>query len=243
MSVIHSSWVLLGRRSSLMAGTARCSTVRSIAYSRAASASTASPVHSRRPALRTPLVACWSRLFMRVLLRRVRARVRNSPCRPSEPGWAQAGRVDAAGLLQRLGNRAGAEAPEVSFEVAGAVPAVAVAVAVGLPEQVGAGGLHARVVGVDVADGHVDPSVAKVAAMQILGAVQLHHGSPASGSHNRADLVEEVAFESERLREPGHGGSYVTIGQRRIHRASLRIGCRCPARPAFLRAGQDFRTR
>src|SRR6266540_1462792 len=50
MSVIHNSSALLGRRSALSDGTARCSTVRSIAYSRHASASTASPVHSRRPA-------------------------------------------------------------------------------------------------------------------------------------------------------------------------------------------------
>src|SRR5262249_5530551 len=64
MSVIHSSWVLLGRRSLLMAGTARCSTVKSIEYSTAASASTASPIHSRRPARRTPLAACSSGVFM-----------------------------------------------------------------------------------------------------------------------------------------------------------------------------------
>src|SRR4029453_2817625 len=51
MSMIHSSWALLGCRSALIAGTARCSTVRSITYSRAPSASTASPIHSRRPAL------------------------------------------------------------------------------------------------------------------------------------------------------------------------------------------------
>src|SRR5215207_8434542 len=50
MSVIHSSWALLGCRSALRAGTARCSTVRSMAYSRQARASTASPIHSRRPA-------------------------------------------------------------------------------------------------------------------------------------------------------------------------------------------------
>src|SRR5512132_1855274 len=49
--MIHNSWALLGRRSALIAGTARCSTVRSITYSRAPSASTASPIHSRRPAL------------------------------------------------------------------------------------------------------------------------------------------------------------------------------------------------
>src|SRR5215469_9273658 len=96
MSVIHSSWVLLGRRSSLMAGTARCSTVRSMAYSTAASASTASPVHSRRPALRTPPVACWPGLFMRVLLRPVAAgeilcggapvvTVSACACQPAEP--------------------------------------------------------------------------------------------------------------------------------------------------------------
>src|SRR6266545_2290134 len=49
--MIHSSWVLLGCRSALIAGTARCSTVRSITYSRQAWASTPSPTHSRRPAL------------------------------------------------------------------------------------------------------------------------------------------------------------------------------------------------
>src|SRR5919202_5937382 len=51
MSTIHSSWALLGRRSALSRGTARFSTVRSMAYSRQGRASTASPVHSRRPAL------------------------------------------------------------------------------------------------------------------------------------------------------------------------------------------------
>src|SRR5437762_9006937 len=64
MSVIHSSWALLGWRSSLRAGTARCSTVRSIAYSRQASASTASPIHSRRPARVAPCGACRSGLVM-----------------------------------------------------------------------------------------------------------------------------------------------------------------------------------
>src|ERR1051326_8590825 len=52
MSTIHSSWVLLGRRSALICGTARFSTVRSIAYSRHGRASTARPVHSLRPARR-----------------------------------------------------------------------------------------------------------------------------------------------------------------------------------------------
>src|SRR6266704_5898123 len=72
MSVIHSSWVLLGRRSALSDGTARCSTVRSIAEGRAASASTASPVHSRRPARgASRVVTClvsWSVGLMSVLL-------------------------------------------------------------------------------------------------------------------------------------------------------------------------------
>src|SRR5258708_7371136 len=49
MSTIHSSWTLLGRRSLLIAGTARFSTVRSIAYIRQGSASTPSPIHSRSP--------------------------------------------------------------------------------------------------------------------------------------------------------------------------------------------------
>jgi hypothetical protein len=51
MSVIHSSWELLGARSLLSSGTARYSTVTSIEMSRVGSASTASPIHSRRPAL------------------------------------------------------------------------------------------------------------------------------------------------------------------------------------------------
>ena len=49
--MIQSSWTLVGCRSSESDGTARCSTVRSIAYTTHASASTASPIHSRRPAL------------------------------------------------------------------------------------------------------------------------------------------------------------------------------------------------
>src|SRR5688500_5302359 len=51
MSMIHSSSALLGWRSALMAGTARCRTVRSIAYSTHARAITARPIHSLRPAL------------------------------------------------------------------------------------------------------------------------------------------------------------------------------------------------
>ena len=51
MSTIHSSWALLGACSVLSWGTARFSTVRSMAYSRHGRAITASPTHSRRPAL------------------------------------------------------------------------------------------------------------------------------------------------------------------------------------------------
>src|ERR687895_356129 len=50
MSTIQSSCALVGWRSALSEGTARCRTVRSIAYTTHASASTASPIHSRRPA-------------------------------------------------------------------------------------------------------------------------------------------------------------------------------------------------
>src|SRR6266536_2926131 len=112
-----------------------------------------------------------------------------------------------------LWNWAGTEAPEVSFEVAGAVSAVAVAVGVGFPEQAGADGLRPRVVGVDVVDDHVDPSAADVAAMQILGAIRLDQDSTASGSYDRADPVDDLGLESERFREPGQGGAYVTVGQ------------------------------
>ncbi len=52
MSTIHSSSVLLGCRSWLISGTARFSTVRSIAYSRHGIVSTARLIHSRRPARR-----------------------------------------------------------------------------------------------------------------------------------------------------------------------------------------------
>src|SRR4051812_399214 len=51
MSMIHNSCVLLGWRSALSAGTARSSTVKSIEYSTQGRAMTASPIHSRRPAL------------------------------------------------------------------------------------------------------------------------------------------------------------------------------------------------
>ena len=51
MSVIHRSSVLDGARSLVSAGTARNSTERSIVTSSVGSASTASPIHSRRPAV------------------------------------------------------------------------------------------------------------------------------------------------------------------------------------------------
>src|SRR2546423_12399270 len=49
--MIHSSCTLLGFRSSVSRGMARCRTVRSIEYSRHGSAMTANPIHSRLPAL------------------------------------------------------------------------------------------------------------------------------------------------------------------------------------------------
>src|SRR5215213_2497913 len=50
MSMIQRSSTLVGRRSRLIAGTARCRTVRSMTYSRQASVRTPRPTHSRRPA-------------------------------------------------------------------------------------------------------------------------------------------------------------------------------------------------
>src|SRR2546423_9889826 len=50
MSMIQSNCTLLGLRASVRRGTARCSTVRSIEYSRQGKAITASPIHSRFPA-------------------------------------------------------------------------------------------------------------------------------------------------------------------------------------------------
>src|SRR5262245_25867380 len=52
MSMIQRSCALVGWSASLIAGTARWRTVRSITYSRQASARTARPIHSRRPARR-----------------------------------------------------------------------------------------------------------------------------------------------------------------------------------------------
>jgi hypothetical protein len=74
MSTIHSSW-LLGRRSALRCGTARYSTVRSMAYSRHGRASTASPTHSRRPARRV----------VPVFVKLVNQRPRPVRRRPSQP--------------------------------------------------------------------------------------------------------------------------------------------------------------
>ena len=79
MSTIHSSCALLGCRSALRCGTARCSTVRSIDASRVGSASTASPAHSRRPALggyRCVLAVVWDRRLRLVGLSHVSPRAR-----------------------------------------------------------------------------------------------------------------------------------------------------------------------
>jgi hypothetical protein len=51
MSTIQSIWALVGWRSAVRCGTARFSTVRSIEYSMHGRAMTASPIHSRLPAL------------------------------------------------------------------------------------------------------------------------------------------------------------------------------------------------
>jgi hypothetical protein len=45
--------------------------------------------------------------------------------------------------------------------------------------------------------------------MQLLGTLQLDQGDPAFESHNRADFIEDLALESERLVEPGEGGADV----------------------------------
>src|SRR5215211_679738 len=100
MSVIHSSWALLGWRSSLRAGTARCSTVRSIAYSRQASASTASPIHSRRPARVASCGTCWSALSMGSPHRRRRQET-SVPERPDSGGRRVPGTVAWPGARRR----------------------------------------------------------------------------------------------------------------------------------------------
>ena len=53
---------------------------------------------------------------------------------------------------RRLRHRPGAAAPEIPFEVAGAVAPVAVAVVLGFAEQRGAGARCPPVVGIDVVD-------------------------------------------------------------------------------------------
>src|SRR5215469_14504143 len=92
MSTIHSSWVPVGRRLALRCGTARFSTVRSIAYSRHGTVSTATPAHSRRPA--RPVVTtfttppCGGRL--------------SAVCRPSVgpvPGYSDRVRFGLLGTL------------------------------------------------------------------------------------------------------------------------------------------------
>ena len=75
--MIHSSCVLLGSRSALIEGTARCRIVRSITYSRQARQSTARPTHSRLVArgamsvvigmlLLSVSCSCWLRLVDRL---------------------------------------------------------------------------------------------------------------------------------------------------------------------------------
>lgn len=75
MSMIHSSCDVLGPKSAVSEGTARCRTVMSIAMSSVGMASTASPIHSFRPARgaavvvmkfpclvgRRPLTRCYGR--------------------------------------------------------------------------------------------------------------------------------------------------------------------------------------
>src|ERR671918_2277265 len=81
MSIIHSSSALLGRRSALMAGMARCRTVRSMTYSTHAREITARPIHSLRPALgggRVSLSRCIGYLRFSTVTRLDDGRPRNS---------------------------------------------------------------------------------------------------------------------------------------------------------------------
>ena len=67
MSKIHSCCVLLGSRSRLMNGTAKYSTETSIDTSSSGSSRTASPVHSRAPALMRALWRSCAALVMTCL--------------------------------------------------------------------------------------------------------------------------------------------------------------------------------
>src|ERR687895_22047 len=81
MSMIHRSSALLGRRSALMAGTARCRTVRSMTYSTHARAITARPIHSLRPALgggEVSISGCIGFLWLAAVTQLDRRRPRNS---------------------------------------------------------------------------------------------------------------------------------------------------------------------
>src|SRR4029453_4764898 len=110
MSVIHNSWALDGCSSALSDGTARCSTVRSIAYSTHARASTASPIHSRRPACGGASAAVTSSLWSVGAMRAPLLRV------------ACAGWLVAAG--SGPGARVGGHGKAPSQPVAGAVRAI-----------------------------------------------------------------------------------------------------------------------
>src|SRR6266536_459816 len=97
MSTIHRSWVLLGCRSALRCGTARFSTVRSMAYSRQGRAITASPIHSRRPAL-----GCSTAVSMVATLLMTRVQLASpfvSPRRAEGAGRELNGGADRAGVL------------------------------------------------------------------------------------------------------------------------------------------------
>ncbi len=79
MSTIHRSCELLGLRSSLICGTARFSTVRSMEYRTQGNAITASPIQSRRVARGTVSVIVVTFMCLRL----------------STPGRTDASRIDS----------------------------------------------------------------------------------------------------------------------------------------------------
>ncbi len=106
-SMIHSCWVALAPRSSLSRGSASSSTNTSIETSRAASASTPSPTHSRRPA-REPVTRGSAVVAVLVSMERpllFRETARRPVRAPHAIGSERAGGIRHPLAWERMGNR------------------------------------------------------------------------------------------------------------------------------------------
>src|SRR5260370_35866440 len=125
------------------------------------------------------------------------------------------------GLLVLL-RRLRPEAPEVALDVTGAVAAESGPVVVRLAENLCSRSLGALVMGVGVVDDHVDPALASVAAVQILGPLGFDHDHAVAVLDRGAidlvvaSLLDTVPLEPERSFEPCDRGSDGAICQVRV---------------------------